>query len=636
MNSITKVMRAWCCVCVVLLGTVVCYGATTPFWGRKTAEPEKIEQMRAEAEQAKREAAQKQFEKAKVNLQEIISQIDLPQDTSVRMTAKELRLSGNTLISTEKLIKNMPLIYNDSDKALTKAESSFLYDFRVLKDIALNPGASRQISARTIQGLTRYILSQYRAKNYAGIFVYVPTATVLGGTQLRDEILSIRVMEAPVTDVTVKTYDPNQNETEKGYLRHSAVEAWSPVRPGRVANQKELDDFVNLLNLNPDRYVSAVVTRGTEPNSLAVRYDIYEANPWHWFAQIDNSGTRERQWNPRVGVINTNLLGYDDTFTTIYQSPWDATMQDNYSVFGSYDFPLVGQKLRLKLYGGYSEFDITPESGLFDFLGSGTFYGGILRYNLLQADGWFVDLKGAVEHTRSKVNTTIFTSALGSDVQFWLAGAGVDIHKTEDMARTSLGFDWYKSLGGESDATMFTKSRTNSDSLFTIYTANASHSRYMDPNKISRLSSSVRWTGSTERLAPAKMTSFGGMYSVRGYDEYEFVADGGILASIQYEYDLVKAGQLQQAPEENAEEETEKPFLRKLAPLAFFDYGRAKVRHPISTERGHEELFSVGSGLMVELGDHFSGAVYYGYPLTSTPDTREGKGRVYAGMMLRW
>ena len=37
------------------------------------------------------------------------------------------------------------------------------------------------------------------------------------------------------------------------------------------------------------------------------------------------------------------------------------------------------------------------------------------------------------------------------------------------------------------------------------------------------------------------MTAFGGMYTVRGYDEYEIIADGGILTSIQYEYDLVQA-----------------------------------------------------------------------------------------------
>jgi len=634
-----KKMPAVWCVVAILLGAMVCSTATAFTWGTKPAEPEKIEQMRAEAERAKREAARKSFEKAKVDLQEIISEIDLPQDTSVRMTAKELRISGNTLISTDKLIKNLPLIYNDSDEPLTEADSSYLYDFRVLKDIAINPGASRQVSARTVRGLTRYILSAYQAKDYAGIYVYVPKEAMTADSQLRGSILPVRVIEAKVTDVTVKTYDPNQNETETGYLRHSAVEAWSPVRPDRVANQKELNDFVNLLNANPDRYVSAAVTKGTEPNSLAVRYDIYEANPWHYFIQVDNSGTRERQWNPRAGIINTNLLGYDDTFTVIFQSPWDSTFEDNYSAFGSYDFPLAGPRLRLKLYGGYSEFDISPEGGLFNFLGSGTFYGGVLRYNLLQSDGWFVDLKGTIEHTRSKVNPSIFTSELGSDVQFWLAGAGIDLHHSDDMSRTGLSFDWFESLGGESSAAMFTKARTNSDSDFAIYVASVSHSQYMDPNKISRLTGSVRWIGSDERLAPAKMTSFGGMYSIRGYDEYEYVADGGTLASLQYEYDLVKAGKLKEETEQpdiDEEEETEKPLLRKLAPLVFLDYGRGKVRHPVGTELGHDELFSVGGGLIVELGDNFSGAVYYGHPLTATENTREGKGRVHVGMMLRW
>jgi hemolysin activation/secretion protein len=269
-----------------------------------------------------------------------------------------------------------------------------------------------------------------------------------------------------------------------------------------------------------------------------------------------------------------------------------------------------------------------------------------LRYNLLQREGWFVDLTGTIEHTRSKINTSIFPSALGSDVQFWLAGAGIDMHRSDDISQTGLSFNWFESLGGESSSRMFERARTGSDSDFAIYMASASHSQYVDPNKdpnkISRLSASVRWTGSDERLAPAKMTSFGGMYSIRGYDEYEYVADGGIMASLQYEYDLVKAEELKEEPEElepveeDEEQETEKPLLRKLAPLVFLDYGRGKVRHPVATELGHDELFSVGGGLITELGDNFSGAVYYGYPLTATENTREGKGRVHVGMMLRW
>jgi hemolysin activation/secretion protein len=129
------------------------------------------------------------------------------------------------------------------------------------------------------------------------------------------------------------------------------------------------------------------------------------------------------------------------------------------------------------------------------------------------------------------------------------------------------------------------------------------------------------------------MTAFGGMYSVRGYDEYEFVADGGMLASAQYEFDLVKYDQQQDTSETGPEK---KPWLRKLAPLVFVDYARAKIRHPIPPERGDEDFFSVGSGVIVELGDNFSGAVYYGYPLKSTDNTRTGKGRLSAGVMLRW
>ena len=37
-----------------------------------------------------------------------IEQLDLPEDTSSRFTVRELRISGNNLISTEELLKNMP------------------------------------------------------------------------------------------------------------------------------------------------------------------------------------------------------------------------------------------------------------------------------------------------------------------------------------------------------------------------------------------------------------------------------------------------------------------------------------------------------------------------------------------------
>ena len=130
---------------------------------KEAMEDERIEQLREEAEKAKREKAQakrrRAVEKAKAKLEATIAEIDLPADTTPRFTVKQINISGNTLITTDDLFEKMPLIYNASDKPLDEAESDLLYDFRVLHDIILEPGQPRQVSARTVQGLTQYILS---------------------------------------------------------------------------------------------------------------------------------------------------------------------------------------------------------------------------------------------------------------------------------------------------------------------------------------------------------------------------------------------------------------------------------------------------------------------------------------------
>lgn len=565
-----------------------------------------------------------------------IEQLSLPEDTSPRLTVRELLISGNIRISTEELLEGMPLVYNASDEPLLKAESQYLYDLRVIHDIISQPDLPRMVSSRTIQGLTQYILSVYEDNHYAGIYVYVPEASIKDGVELVGELLFIKVLEVPITGTKIEFYDADQNEVEKGYLRRSILHKWSPLKMGEVANQKALDDFVNLLNLNPDRYVAAIVSRGVEPNTLALGYNVYETNPWHYFIQLDNSGTRDRQWSPRIGLINTNLLGIDDRLTAVYQAPADSSMDDNYSLFGSYDFPLIGPRLRLGLYGGYSEFDIVPEAGLFNFLGSGSFYGGILRYNVFQTKGWFFDVTGSLSHERSKITPSLFPEFLASDVGMDLWGIGIDIHRSDDMSRTSFTFNRVESMGG-SDRAQFALARTGADPDFSIYTTSANHNRYLDQNKIQQLRGAFRYIKPNGRLIPAKMTTFGGMYSVRGYDEYEIVADGGILASAQYEFDLVKYNQAWQIDEPEPDEvESKRLQLKKLAPLAFIDFGRARIKDPVGSEKGHETLLSIGIGAILELGDNFSAGVYYGYPLKATDDTKRGKGRLSVNLMLRW
>ncbi len=576
--------------------------------------------------------------------EEQVASLELPEDNTIRLRVRDIRFTGNMLITTETLIAEMPLVYNASGTPLIKAQSRDLYDLRGIRDIFNDPNQSTEVSLRSIQGLTQYILSEYTDKGYSGIYVFVPKEAIKDSVSLVDEILPIYVIEAIVSEVTTKFYDVERNEAEEGRLRRNVLESWLPVREGKVAKQKKLDNMLNLLNEDPDRYINAMVSPGSDPNTLAVQYNVYETSPWHYFVQVDNSGTDERQWSPRFGLINTNLLGYDDRFTAIYQAKPDSTYDDNYSLFGSYDFPVAGPRLRLNLYGGYSEFDINPGTGPFNFLGNGSFYGGVLRYNLLQKKGWFFDLIGSLSHEESRFKPRLFdkslipllTPLLTSDVEMDLLSYGINIYRNTDMSSTSLGLTRTQSIGGSSQRRFWdyapinpTGARTNADRHFAIYSVSVNHSQYLDEKRVQQLRSTFRWIWPNERLVPAKMTSFGGMHSVRGYDEYEIIADGGILASVQYEFDLVRYSSA-------IEQETiADQKLRKLAPLAFVDYGRSRIIKPVAGEKRHEELCSIGTGLAAEFGNHISAAVYYGYPLIATDDTRRGKGRLNASLMLR-
>lgn len=71
-----------------------------------------------------------------------LAKLNFPEDTGRRFLVKELRISGNNLISTAELLEKLPVAYTVSvRKDDTTVEE--IYDFRVLYDIILDPGQER-------------------------------------------------------------------------------------------------------------------------------------------------------------------------------------------------------------------------------------------------------------------------------------------------------------------------------------------------------------------------------------------------------------------------------------------------------------------------------------------------------------
>jgi hemolysin activation/secretion protein len=553
--------------------------------------------------------------------------LELPEDHTPTYLVRAAEIAGNTLLSARDLWEDLPVLCVKRSKDPNVPPEA--YDFRMLKDVLRAPGELRPVSTRAIKGFTEYLLAQYHERGYAGVYVYVSAkaiqvedASATDARRLENDLLPFRIIEGHVASVAIRHYDPNGTKKDKGRLKDSLVAKWSPAQPGDPIQTKSLDDFVRLLNDNPDRYVRHSVSTGSEPNSLDLIYALYEADPWHPYAQVDNSGTDQRQWSPRFGFFNTNLTGRDDRASVMYQANvTDPT--ENYAAFGSYGIPVLTPRLRLSAFGGYSEFDITPEAtgGLVSFLGAGSFYGGNLRYNIMQWRGWFLDLTGTASAENSRIHNDL---GIDSDVDMRLVGLGFEVRRADVLSSSLVAFERLENVGGSS-AEEFAEARTGAARHFAKYSIVASHARYLDEAKRNHLGGSFRAIFADDRLVPAKMTTFGGLYSVRGYPEDVLVADGGILASLEYRRLLV--GDLFGAEAgDDSPKKKGKPIGISL--LGFTDYGQAQIKDPVPGEIGHQDLWGIGLGTLITRGQNFEARIYYGWALQEI--VRPGDGRLLA------
>lgn len=571
--------------------------------------------------------------------------LQLPTDDSPTFRVRKIQITGNALLSDDELLGSLPLVYEHKIEPKGQAKKSEVYLFRVLHDILAEPGQPWLVSKRTMAGFTSYILSRYRRRGFAGVYVYVSAEMVEGKTRLIDEILHIRVIESRIANVDVEhrrleLADPNEDprvgmsnyrfwlpgfrpvRREYTVLNDAFVKAWSPAKPGQVLPRKKLEQFVAVLNTNPDRHVSAVLSASDEPNTVDLAYEIDQGDPWHFYAQVDDAGTSERQWSPRVGLVNTNVSGRDDQLSLMYQLDVEA-VDENYAGFGNYDFPFLTPRLRLGFYAGYSRFDISTEAtgGITDFLGDGSFFGGTLRYNVAKIDDWLFDFTGSVSDEKSRVTPSLGAS---TDVDLQLFGVGFQIHRTAGTSRTMFSFERLENYDGSS-ADRFAIARTGADPDFVRYLASAVHRQSLDANEVHTVLGRLTGITSNERLVPAKMTTFGGLYTVRGYEEDEIVADGGLLASLEYRYDLTQSLHPKQGGGDSGGKRS--PSL-DVSLLGFTDYARPEIKDPVPGEFDTQTMWGAGLGTLIGMGGNFQAGIYHGWALRRT---KRGDGSTITG-----
>jgi hemolysin activation/secretion protein len=478
-----------------------------------------------------------------------------PAPYGVRVFVKEIRLSGNTVFSSEELDK-ITAPYTGRIVA-----SSELEDLRV--------------------ALTRFYIDRG----------YINSGAVIPDQQVVNGIVQINIIEGRLTDIQV---------VGNKHLKSSYIKDRIELADGPPLNVQELQDQIQIMLESPVlQTLNSQLRPGDRPGEANLTTQVQEGPRLQFIPVIDN------RLSPSLGDVRVlpqvyayDLTGHGDVLSTAVGVGKGLT-----DAYATWAVPLNAHDTTLTLLGDYTnsqvkegdfkDLDIKNKTRTFGFRVSQPVYrtpsqtfslslGMDLRSSqseLLGED--FAFTPGVPEDGEVKASIIRFS-------QDWSKRSAEQVLAARSMF--SLGIDAF-------DAT------TNSGSIpsgeFFAWLGQFQWARRIGVDGgqlIFRTDAQL----STDELFTMEQFSVGGALSVRGYRENQLVRDYGFDASLEYRYPLIRD-----------------PGGRSILALApFIDAGGAK-NNELPDGPNPTFIYSAGAGLRWDPTPKIHSQLYWGHAFRS-------------------
>lgn len=423
---------------------------------------------------------------------------------------------------------------------------------------------------------------------------------------------------------------------------HRRIRGQSPIQKGDLLRADQVDEFVARLNRHPGRQVRADMAplAGPENAELAeLTYRIYEAKPWSVYGQVSNTGTKQtNEWRERLGFVHNQLTAHDDVLRADYVT---GGFDQTHALTGSYEFPLLSDRIRTRLYGSYSKFDAS-QVGLAGEKFSGETWqgGGEVSWLVLQHRDWFLDAQGGLRWESVRVEDTLLGSR--GNGAFVIPYLGARVERSTAASSTSGGVSLETNLSSLSQGTLDSLGRLDCSAHWVALKYDAQHSMYLTPtlgvghSLAQEVVARVRGQFSFgSRLIANEQDVVGGMYTVRGYPESASAGDSTMVGSLEYRFHIPRAftvtdpGQIRShkmttmwpfgegfrwAPQEPLGT-TDWDWVVK----GFLDVGRTSKAKALTGENG-QTLAGAGVGMELSLRSNASLSVDWGFALKDTDE----------------
>ena len=486
--------------------------------------------------------------------EEVRQKMDLLNTEQVSFTLKNINITGNTAFPTYVLMR--------------------LVDFKIGQEVTIN---DLIMSANDI---TDY----YQSKGYVSTVAYLPPQKVKNGS------VEIKILEGKYGNIEI---NPGKWERSSYLNKHYLQD--NNIEPGKVLNIKDVRNA--LTDMNTEEYMKGAVSFADNEESEEfsdVTLDVKDRFPINFDLRYDNQG-RDAIGTQR-GVLYAGLhdvTGHGDTLMGTL-----AMSHHSIGVGGMYSLPIAKNDTRLNL--GYSYSHVKLGNALKAYGIEGDSHDVFVGVSRRLAKGEDFRLYGDITLDMRNTETSLFDGLYESAYRTRVLKASLTDVKDDFYGRWL--FNGGISGGIPIDASDYNKARNMASNNFLKLNASVARLQVLPKNQMAILQ--VNGQYANRHLYASEAMQFGGIGTVRGYDEGFRIGDYGVTASIEYRTPIPGLKAL--LPEKYG-------FISDSIQLAgFYDFGWFGDRF---IDGSADYIMSAGPGIVVKLTKYMSANMYWGFPI---------------------
>ncbi len=486
------------------------------------------------------------------------------QKKTVTFNVWEYRVSGNTLLSEEKIERTlMPFLGPDKP---TKVVSN---------------------AADALEHL-------YKKNGYPAVFVDIPEQKVIAG------VVRLQIKEGKIDRFRITGAD---------YFTLSSIAKEVPsLQAGQSIHMPSVQaDIQRLHSYTTDLQAVPILKAGKLPGTMEVDLRVKDRLPLHGSLELNNHYSGNTTKTRLEGSIAyDNLWQKFHRFKlTVQVSPENTS--EVHVLVANYILPVNDGRNRLAMYVVKSGSNIAAVGGL-SVIGKGNIYGVRYVVPIKNSTSWLHSITLGLDY-KDVEDIVDFrgSGTLKTPIQYWVASTSYSATSLAEKSTMQYSAEINFGLRGVNGSQQFENKRFKANPDF-IYFRGGIQRIDLLSHKIN-LKSNIKIQLSASPLISNEQFTAGGYLSVRGYLESQILGDRGVSAGIEilspklFHHDMGAYG---------------------IRLLAFIEGATTSIVEPLPGQISRNELASTGIGLRVTELKYLSLKMDFAYPLHDAGDVGSG------------